>query len=140
MPFGEFSSANLMPRTMADPAAFTQEREFRRGYGHDELADAFDAAIRYLGPGYEFDDASSSDVADAWVDHYGPGDADGWIYTSDYKGEMMRWLETHCDAKLLNTYGSPCTARGVSHFFRQRKITRVARMRHIPAVSPISRL
>ena len=53
---------------MADPAAFTQEREFRRGYGHDELADAFDAAIRYLGPGYEFDDASASAVADAWVD------------------------------------------------------------------------
>jgi len=139
-PFADFGSAALMPRAMGDPAAFTQEREFRRGYNHDELADAFDAAVRYLGPGYEFDDASSSVVTDGMVDRYEPGDADGWIYASDYRGEMMAWFETHCDAKELGSYGRPTTARAMTSFFRQRKITRVARMRHIPPVSPISRL
>jgi len=73
-----------------------------------------------------------------WIDHDGPGDVDGWVYARDYKTEMMRWYEAHCDSKMLDAWASPATAGAATHLFRQRKLTRTARMKRQFHVSPFA--
>ena len=63
---------------------------------------------------------------------------DGWVYARDYKTEMMRWYEAHCDSAYLDTWGAPTTAQGHTHLFRQRKLTRIARMKRQFHVSPFA--
>lgn len=137
-PFGAYDAANLMPRAMGDPAAYAQEREFRRGFDAGEVLEAFDHAIAFLGPGYEYDDPDATEFSPRWIDHDGPGDVDGWVYARDYKTEMMRWYEAHCDSKMLDAWASPATAGAATHLFRQRKLTRTARMKRQFHVSPFA--